>query len=310
MEKAMLHILLLILKWIGILLLAILLLALLVICLALFVPIRYKADLSCQNSVETLEANLEIFWMWRLFFLMVSWKEGKANLKMRIVWKDFFSGERKADDANPEESDEEEQKEEHPNAEMCRTEGVIREQETQETGRKLEEKRKVSSFGKYPSSKKRKKSLWQRMQAKVLAWIDGFRAFWEKLLATGRNIRGKKEQAEQFLHDASHQRAFRKLAKEMGMFFRDISPENIKIVGKIGLEDPAMTGQLLAVLGVLFPFLGEHTVIVPDFEHPVLEGSAHIEGNIQNVRMVMIVWRLFTDRDVRKIIIDIKKLKW
>ena len=157
MEKAMLHILLLILKWIGILLLAILLLALLVIGLALFVPIRYKADLSCQNSVETLEANLEISWMWRLFFLMVSWKEGKANLKMRIVWKDFFSGERKADDANPEESDEEEQKEEHPNAEMCRTEGVIRGTGNAGNGQKIGRKKKSFFVREVPKFQKAEK---------------------------------------------------------------------------------------------------------------------------------------------------------
>ena len=71
-----------------------------------------------------------------------------------------------------------------------------------------------------------------------------------------------------------------------------------------------MTGQALAVLGMLFPFFGENTVIVPDFENKVLEGSAHIEGKIHNFRMLAILWRLIKDRDVRKIIIDIKKLKW
>lgn len=96
----------------------------------------------------------------------------------------------------------------------------------------------------------------------------------------------------------------------MRRFLGHVSPKDVKIVGKIGLEDPYMTGQALAVLGMLFPFLGENTVIVPDFENKVLEGSVHIEGKIHNFRMLAILWRLIKDRDVRKIIIDIKKLKW
>ena len=355
----MLHILLLILKWIGILLLAILLLALVLVCLVLFVPIRYKADISCQNSVETLKANVEISWMWRLFFLMANWKEGKADLKMRFAWKDFFAG-KEAGDVKEETDDEEKTPfvdeakvpdlpeagnkntekaenvyieneetqetespspssengkevqlpQENPDVDMRHTEESTREQERLESDRKSRGKRKIFPSGKYPGDKKRKKSLWERLREKFLAWVERCKAFGKKLLAIGRNIRGKKEQIERFLCDASHKRAFHKLLKEIGIFFRDISPKNVKIVGKIGLEDPYMTGQLLAVLGVLFPFLGEHTVIVPDFENPVLDGSAHIEGEIRNIRMAAILWRIFTDRDVRKIIIDIKKLKW
>lgn len=330
----MLHILLLILKWTGIFLLAVLLLAFLAVCLILFVPIRYKADVSCQNCVETLEANLEVSWMWKLIFLMVSRKDGKADLKLRVAWKAFFSEKGEHDESEAEfvtEACPEEQKVFEPprteNEQSEKAENVhIKSEESEEAQiqnlekiqrsfeKKADEKRALLKAEKRNSRKssarqKKKKTLWERLKEKTLTWIERCRTFWEKLLAIGKKIREKKEQAEQFLCDASHQRAFRKLAKETKVLFRHLSPENVKIVGKIGLEDPYMTGQLLAVLGVLFPFLGENMVIVPDFENPVLEGSAHLEGKIQNVRILALVWRLVTDRDVRKIIIDIKKLK-
>ena len=50
----MLHILLLILKWIGIVLAVFLLLVLLLINLGLFVPVRYRADASCQNDIGNI----------------------------------------------------------------------------------------------------------------------------------------------------------------------------------------------------------------------------------------------------------------
>lgn len=334
----MLHILLLILKWIGIVLAVFLLLVLLLINLGLFVPIRYRADASCQNDIETLEAEFELSWMWKLFFLTACWKKGKADMKIRIGWKYLFSEEKEGKSEEkievPEEKEEndlqkekeeqkflKEQKESLPPEKTNRSlpENNVQEQaekrechqEKTESGiDKEEEEQESFTADRRKAGGRKKKPLWDRMKEKISEWIESCKSFWRKILAMGRNFRGKKEQIESFLTDASHRRAFCSLKREVRRFLGHVSPKDVKIVGKIGLEDPYMTGQALAVLGMLFPFLGENTVIVPDFENKVLEGSVHIEGKIHNFRMLAILWRLIKDRDVRKIIIDIKKLKW
>lgn len=311
----MLHILLLILKWIGIVLAVFLLLVLLLINLGLFVPVRYRADASCQNDIETLEAEFELSWMWKLFFLTACWKKGKADMKIRIGWKYLFSEEKE------EQKFLKEQKESLPPEKTNRSllENNVQEQaekrechqEKTESGIDKEEEEKESfTADRRKAGGRKKKPLWDRMKEKISEWIESCKSFWRKILAMGRNFRGKKEQIESFLTDASHRRAFCSLKREVRRFLGHVSPKDVKIVGKIGLEDPYMTGQALAVLGMLFPFLGENTVIVPDFENKVLEGSVHIEGKIHNFRMLAILWRLIKDRDVRKIIIDVKKLKW
>lgn len=311
----MLHILLLILKWIGIVLAVFLLLVLLLINLGLFVPVRYRADASCQNDIETLEAEFELSWMWKLFFLTACWKKGKADMKIRIGWKYLFSEEKE------EQKFLKEQKESLPPEKTNRSlpENNVQEQaekrecrqEKTESGIDKEEEEKESfTADRRKAGGRKKKPLWDRMKEKISEWIESCKSFWRKILAIGRNLRGKKEQIESFLTDASHRRAFCSLKREVRRFLGHVSPKDVKIVGKIGLEDPYMTGQALAVLGMLFPFLGENTVIVPDFENKVLEGSVHIEGKIHNFRILAILWRLIKDRDVRKIIIDIKKLKW
>ena len=334
----MLHILLLILKWIGIVLAVFLLLVLLLINLGLFVPVRYRADASCQNDIETLEAEFELSWMWKLFFLTACWEKGKADMKIRIGWKYLFSEEKEGKSEEkievPEEKEEndlqkekeeqkflKEQKESLPPEKTNRSlpENNVQEQaekrechqEKTESGIDKEEEEKESfTADRRKAGGRKKKPLWDRMKEKISEWIESCKSFWRKILAMGRNFRGKKEQIESFLTDASHRRAFCSLKREVRRFLGHVSPKDVKIVGKIGLEDPYMTGQALAVLGMLFPFLGENTVIVPDFENKVLEGSVHIEGKIHNFRMLAILWRLIKDRDVRKIIIDIKKLKW
>lgn len=334
----MLHILLLILKWIGIVLAVFLLLVLLLINLGLFVPVRYRADASCQNDIETLEAEFELSWMWKLFFLTACWKKGKADMKIRIGWKYLFSEEKEGKSEEkievPEEKEEndlqkekeeqkflKEQKESLPSEKTNRSlpENNVQEQaekrechqEKTESGIDKEEEEKESfTADRRKAGGRKKKPLWDRMKEKISEWIESCKSFWRKILAMRRNFRGKKEQIESFLTDASHRRAFCSLKREVRRFLGHVSPKDVKIVGKIGLEDPYMTGQALAVLGMLFPFLGENTVIVPDFENKVLEGSVHIEGKIHNFRMLAILWRLIKDRDVRKIIIDVKKLKW
>lgn len=334
----MLHILLLILKWIGIVLAVFLLLVLLLINLGLFVPVRYRADASCQNDIETLEAQFELSWMWKLFFLTACWKKGKADMKIRIGWKYLFSEEKEGKSEEKIEVPEEkegndlqkekeeqkflkEQKESLPPEKTNRSlpKNNVQEQaekrechqEKTESGIDKEEEEKESfTADRRKAGGRKKKPLWDRMKEKISEWIESCKSFWRKILAMGRNFRGKKEQIESFLTDASHRRAFCSLKREVRRFLGHVSPKDVKIVGKIGLEDPYMTGQALAVLGMLFPFLGENTVIVPDFENKVLEGSVHIEGKIHNFRMLAILWRLIKDRDVRKIIIDIKKLKW
>ena len=334
----MLHILLLILKWIGIVLAVFLLLVLLLINLGLFVPVRYRADASCQNDIETLEAEFELSWMWKLFFLTACWKKGKADMKIRIGWKYLFSEEKEGKSEEkievPEEKEEndlqkekeeqkflKEQKESLPpektnrslpenNVQEQAEKRECRQQKTESGIDKEEEEKESFTADRRKAGGRKKKPLWDRMKEKISEWIESCKSFWRKILAMRRNFRGKKEQIESFLTDASHRRAFCSLKREVRRFLGHVSPKDVKIVGKIGLEDPYMTGQALAVLGMLFPFLGENTVIVPDFENKVLEGSVHIEGKIHNFRMLAILWRLIKDRDVRKIIIDIKKLKW
>ena len=286
----MLHILLLILKWIGIVLAVFLLLVLLLINLGLFVPIRYRADASCQNDIETLEAEFELSWMWKLFFLTACWKKGKADMKIRIGWKYLFSEEKEGKSEEkievPEEKEEndlqkekeeqkflKEQKESLPpektnrslpenNVQEQAEKRECRQQKTESGIDKEEEEKESFTADRRKAGGRKKKPLWDRMKEKISEWIESCKSFWRKILAIGRNLRGKKEQIESFL------------------------------------------------TGMLFPFLGENTVIVPDFENKVLEGSVHIEGKIHNFRMLAILWRLIKDRDVRKIIIDVKKLKW
>ena len=83
----MLHILLLILKIIGIIIAVVLGILVLLVCIVLFVPVRYRADASCEGNPDTIRAAGKVTWLLHLIRADVSYSEKKLNWRIRIAWK-------------------------------------------------------------------------------------------------------------------------------------------------------------------------------------------------------------------------------
>lgn len=88
----MLHIVLVLLKIIGIILASILGLLLLVILLVLLVPIRYRLN---ADNQEELKAEAKISWLLRLIYIRAYYSGSKLVIKLRIFGKIFY------DSSNP-----------------------------------------------------------------------------------------------------------------------------------------------------------------------------------------------------------------
>lgn len=82
----MLHILLLILKILGIVLLVILGLLLSLVLLVLFVPVRYRGDASFHGRPE---GNVLVSWLFRIFTARLSY-DGTLTLRVKVLWFRVF----------------------------------------------------------------------------------------------------------------------------------------------------------------------------------------------------------------------------
>ena len=82
-----------------------------------------------------------------------------------------------------------------------------------------------------------------------------------------------------------------------------------KFTGKllIGLGDPARTGQALAIYGILYPMVGSHIEVTPDFGQRVLEWDFFVKGKITVFRFLKIAWALFFSRDLRRLLKLLKR---
>ena len=88
----MLHIILLILKIIGWILLAILGLLVLLICVVFFVPLRYRAEGRCRGTLDSLYGKIRFSWFMHLVSGSAVYDGGKLMWTVRIAWKKLYGG--------------------------------------------------------------------------------------------------------------------------------------------------------------------------------------------------------------------------
>lgn len=111
-------------------------------------------------------------------------------------------------------------------------------------------------------------------------------------------IRGK-EDIKEFFQDEVHRAGWQRVKLESGRLFRYLKPKRFHLKLHYGFEDVYLTGKVLAFLSVLYPFYGEEIQIIPDFEQPVLEGNAQVKGRVYGVWLLILLWNLCRDRNVR-----------
>ena len=82
--------------------------------------------------------------------------------------------------------------------------------------------------------------------------------------------------------------------------WKHVRPRKLQGSIHFGLEDPATTGQLLGVVGMLYPVYRNHFVIAPDFEQQIFEGKIYTKGRVQIGRMTFLSLRFMLTRDFFK----------
>lgn len=380
----MLHIILLILKIIGWILLAILGLIVLLICVVFFVPLCYRIEGKCGGDLDSLSGEVRFSWLFHLIGGLVEYDKGKLSWVIRIAWKkireedededESESEDRAVDDdeisdveeaetgtkvlreAMPHETEEhtesrefasdvrrleelmkadEEKKQdetfegsleippEEPVSEETAVETVTEKTEVEEPVTETaipkeqalpdaDRKRKARQrkAGKdFAETHKDQKGFFERLGMKIQKLFEKLKYTFEKICDTMKSLTEKKEKLTAFITDEVHRSALAALLKEIKRLLRFLKPKKVEADIEYGFEEPHYTGQVLAALSMIYPFVGEHVDIQPDFEHKVLKGNLLIAGKIRVFSMVIILWNLVWNKNVRITFKHIRKFK-
>lgn len=343
----MLHILLLILKIIGIILAIIVGLLVAIVCIVLFVPVRYVADGICKGNLDTLKAKGTVTWLFHLLCADVYFKEQKLMWKVRIAFITKTGGRKYATEPKEDASDEKEkdvqksekklsakeqqeaqkkpdtEKSEKSNTEEKIQKAAIPAKDTIAKAQKADESLETESKADQTVMQKDVEpgqSDRGRNKRKSGAFFEKIRTIYEKIKCTIKKIcdtlkslsgkteelSDKKDKIADFIQDESHVNALQKAKKEAGRMLKALRPGKLDAKVIVGFEDPQHTGQLLAVLSVLYPFIEGNLEVTPDFEQKVLKGKLHVKGHLRVCHFVAIAIRLLLSKEIRQTYRDAK----
>lgn len=333
----MLHILLLLLKIIGIILAVILGIVILLACIVFFVPVRYEALGKCGGDLKSLKGRVCVTWLFRLIRLDVHYKEQKLRWRIRILWIKKTGGQIKEESHNEESNTKgtddgktelketeklPESKEEIPEAggeiaeepdacEKERKESMEEIPQAESGDNEASEEDEES-----PETSEERTGIFQKIRSFTQSILEKIKGLFRKTQDFFSGIRNKiyslKEKKDKilgFLRDETHIGAVKKGKEEVFKLLRRLRPKKLFLEARFGFEDPCITGKTLAGLSILYPFIGEYVELTPDFENRILKGKLYTKGNIYAFHFLIPLWNLFWSRNVRQTYRDVKNFE-
>lgn len=289
----MLHVLLLILKIIGLLLLGILALVLGLVLLVLLVPIRYQVKGSFYGKPEGF---VKVTWLLHILSVAATYQE---DLQVSIK----LFGFRVFRDAG--ELDEEAFEEEMVHAmefpgQMAEDfiEDPIRQEMDSETVEKPVESREehradeAENPGEGPGNGKRTAPSGKGPLEAIIERWNSLQAGWQKLAA-------KKEEILEFIKKQENQDTARLIFRQVKAVVRHILPRKVRGSITFGFDDPYMTGQVLSAASILYAWYGDHLQITPAFEDEVIEGEGFLKGRIRMGTVLVLGIRILLNKNFR-----------
>lgn len=319
----MLHVLLLILKIIGIALAVLLGILLLALLLVLFVPVRYQAQ-ACRRGGQDFRVKGKVSWLLHILMIPVAFQDGKLSVKIRIFgWtvKNMMETEEELSkgaenffqDTEEDLSDIEEDIVEGKQPETVKAESqaaveIVCKDTVREEPPCLDEKEE-GFHEDTPDSFEKSPNFFQRLR-------DKLQAFLRILLGISKKIRNlkytfgrfcvkikrvirKAQKTKAFLTDERTKSAVRRVWEEAKVLLKHILPRRVRGEVHFGTGDPASTGEILGGISIFYPIFIDNVKVLPDFEQRCLEGELFVKGRVQLVVVLWVILRLLMDKNVR-----------
>lgn len=321
----MLQVILGILKIIGYLVVILLSVILLLCILTLFCPVRYH--LWGEKEGETYFLKGKCSWILHFVSLPGEYREGKLTYTLKILGipiKRFSGFQENSKDNEKKKSRRKKKKKEtlkkKPKKEKEFKKDEVEKEQIQEKAQDLEvieksneskriemdtseQKSKEDTDGQEKEEKPKKKGIFQ----KISAFLSKVKKTWQGICDKIKGIKEPWEKIKELIHSEEFKESYKILKREGLILLRHVRPRKIEAKIHFGMDDPATTGYILGGVSLLYPIYQDHIKIMPDFEEKCLEGSFDIRGRIQFFVFIRLLWRLYKDKNIKKIIDRVRK---
>lgn len=312
----MLHILLLILKITGIVIACILGLVILIVAAVLFVPVRYKADADYHGKFK---AHAKLSWLGMLRVL-VSYDEELA-IKVKALFITIYSNddnkeksskhkksekkkskqteEKNIFSVNDEEATKLTENEEKPQIKMAESVNEIKE-DVQDTKEAVSEDESGNTQNKRFFDKVKDKCF--VIYTKIKEIIKLVKNTVKKVSGAADRLKEKVNEAKEFVTDEDNKAFFHFLVEQLKILIKVIRPKKYRINARLGFEDPATMGKVLAYISIFYGMSGADLSLEPVFGENIKEGSIFLKGNICIFSVLVIALRVYRNEQFKKFI--------
>lgn len=290
-----LTVLLLILKILGIVLLVLLGILLALLMIVLFVPVRYQGSgYRKEGDPVPVHVQLKVTWLLHLVRVSFIYPE-EAFLKVKVLFFQILPAkERKKKASNKKEAD-----------------GKKPKTDKKEVGsdvRDTASDQKISDEGNTAvedggDDRRTLLDFVRKLFSAIRNIKYTIRKIYDKINHIIHNIR----YYIKILQTESFKRAFVLCREQLLRLMKIVLPRKVSGTFTIGMEDPAATGQILSIYGILYPLIGDSITVIPDFEKPVMEGSFRFKGKITAFTLIRIAAKIYFDKDLKRVICLFKK---
>lgn len=324
----MLHIIIFILKIIGILLLVILGLILLLVSSVLFVPITYKVRAERKDGV--IQVRAVAGWMFRLLsvhYRLHTSQEPMQLLQGRIlgipVWKPLEPKKEKPKKAEKK-SKEKQSKPKQMEAKQLEQKAEVKSSDKAKERLKkdltpgtavatipqpeLEVSRQEQPQDKQAQTKPPRQSILKkllyairRIYGKITAIGRGLFSLVVKLLHMPEKASETIGTLTDFWNLEENVKARESIWRELKFLWKHSRPRKADLTLHFGFEDPSWTGQCMGVLSILNVWYPGRIFLKPEFEQEIFEGTLYIKGHMMLAVPLLSIFRLWRDENVMKI---------
>lgn len=319
----MIHILFMILKALGILILVLLFLVLLIVCTVLFLPFCYRAQvLKEEEGFACVKASGRVSWLFGAVALTASYEEQKPEAQILLfgasleTWKRRLKKIRRGEASVPrtEENETENAPEVEKTAEQKEPDQTEKQQKVTAQKEQPEQEQEPDApkksilerfFGRIEYLPEKLLNLASRLLQTAFRLLELPFRLLEKLeqkIQAGRRLKRKWESVKKFFRSKMFREALLHAKKEVLYFLKKAAPKKVTGTVRFGFDDPALTGETLGILGMIYGKLPKDLSIQPDFEQEILRGDVRMKGSFQAVTAAGIALRLFRDQNLRKTI--------
>ena len=313
----MISMLLMILKILGILLLTVLGIILLLVIFVLFVPVRYQVSAHRKKEEETpITANIRITWLLHILNAAFSYPEAQY-VRVRVFCFTVFRSNKPKKEPKPKKNSREKNSDvkDKEKAGETRQEQLIESgeekawQEQKANKEQEEEKQKEQENQEEQKEGEASKDNEEEHGPKLVGFLKKIWSILKNIKYTISKICDKIKHIVKNIQyyikiiksDTFH-RAWSVCSAQVFSLLKGILPKKFRGNLLIGTGDPASTGQVLAVYGMLYPLIGNHIDITPDFEQQIVEGELFIKGKITVFRILKTAWIVYFNKDLRRLI--------